>query len=519
MKKSKLMYLWMATSILFACNDGDDKDNGDTPGDGKIEAAPSGNLVSQQMGTEGDWYAVVEDNWVQLSQTAGKKVETVYVNTTINHTDKKRETLVNIYAGSLESGLRAGGSPIQSFTIKQEGNPNTATLKAHFTAVKMEDGILKFKLWTGAGGTILDLDNSYTRYYSSGGINIADGWTASKAYTETDWVNFYRVNLPSEMKQGKIEVGGQATINSIEIRQEHTLSYLGESTFTGTGAIHFCLGDKIYYGGGFTGAEWRNSMGNVSFSSSPNYGFYALDPSTGKSKQLKDLPFSDGRATIYKGEAYALDGSCRLYKYNASGDSWTSIQVLNPGQKILAFYAVGDDLFLTGASSRYVYRPNSEKLFELQNTTSHGAQFYTERTGTINYVQATNGEAWLLSGGVVYRHTASGYDKVGDTSGYLLGVHQDEAYIYSSLEDVKLQKMDAKGKTYNLDLFFDLNDGGRVSDPCKYAVNREGVLYILGGSRSHFYNPNYYGYSADNRICKFDLTNCSPAGILLVTDK
>ncbi len=513
--KNIIFMLLLVPAILLSGCKKDEPVSPETESSSEVATSSNGELKSIVMGTDGNWYAESTQNWCQLSQTAGEGKQTVQINTVYNHTSEKRTATISVYSGNAEKKFSVkGGSPVQTFTITQEANLSD-TKPAHFTDIKQDGSSIKFKLWTGAGGTINDVEGSSLKYYT-GGSAIADRWLAETPNIETNWAEFKQIFVEKDVCWGKIAVGEQQTINAIRIDQSHTLKKLNDQPVQGTADIHFVLNGKLYYGGGFYTAHAHSSGLGSTYDEVYNYDFYRFDPNTQNATKLGNLPFNGGKVALLNGIPYVLANDNSVYKYDVSSDTWSEAGSLSPGESILAFYAQDNILYLTGANNRYAYRWIDNE-FILQNTISHGMNFAVPQA-----VSDLAGNVWLCSNNTVYKHTNNGYTQLSSTTGYLLGAHQGEVYIHSPNEGANLQKITSSGETKSLDLFFSIkeyNDGIHGYIPQKYAENIDGILYIFGGSKK-----SYTGNISDEKriysssMYWFNVKNYQPVSIMLVTE-
>lgn len=514
--------LILCALLALGCNkeEPSDDDGQEPTSPVEILTTANGQLKDVTVGTDGVWYAQIDQDWCQLSRMSGENQQQVQVNTVYNRTAEKRTATVSIYPGSpAPAGLGytlSNAAPAQTFTVTQEANANTQAV-THFTDAKLENGKVFFKLWTGSGGSVADVDGSCLRYYSDSDRFI-DNTFAGTPNVETGWRSFGKVVF-ADNNWGKIQVGGQSTLNTIRVEQSHTLKKMSDSPMQGSSAVHFILNGKLYYGGGFKSAEWFNStLEGERYSEEACHDFYCFDPQTQTNKKLNNIAGSSGWALVYNGTPYVLlTGDNSFLRYNVSADSWEFIDWIATGEKTVAFYEAGGNMYIVGVRNRYIC-DLSEPRPDVRNPEPHGISMENVRT-----VKDADGNVWLSSGNVIYKHNSSGYTPV-DTigNGYMLGAHNGELYIHSTGDGANLKKIDKNGNRHNLDLFFYINESignNRYSTPYKYALNINGILYIFGGSfQGYSSNINYKNWSYSGNMFRLNAAAYTPASLMVVTD-
>ena len=511
-KKLKIVTLLCALALAtVSCKDNDDDGGKDDKNGNKTEDATKMNFgytgekkaIKIDMG--GQWYAESDRDWCQLVRTEGTGSDMVDLNIAYNTTKEQRTATITV-----NSGLRSttGG---YSITITQA--PNTLTeIPPAFTAAKLENGKIYFKMWTGPGMSgdprfpINGAEGSQMSYYPPQGVNgVYYLMEYFPAKVETDWSPFATFNVMDGVCTGKLS----GTTNSIVFDQTESVKYYGDSPVEGTAPIYFVLGGKLYYGGG----QYNTTTS-----------FYRFDPVTGSQTQLKDLPANNGWATIMNGTVYGCFTNGGIYTYNVSGDSWTSIGTFtgSPGY----FYAHGNKLYLGNTTNRYecVFGVDGLELINLVYVSNISGRICNDEDGNL----------WLINGNTVYKHTDAGFQKI-DCAYSVLGACKGNLYGYSEdnrtgMRPIYLLKADGtEEKQLPALIQFPsctsntiFGQFGSAVYPTKNTVAINGQLLMFGGGgvgkdTQTYGSTNRYGTSI--RMASVNVTNCKEPKLLLVTDK
>ncbi len=520
--------MWIAAAVLViasvaAC----DKTEGEGPDDGGGDTPKSLNVVYDgdqkqvEIGLTGSWHAESDQPWCQLVTSEGSGVAKVDLNIAYNYTGGERTANITVSEGSAKAvsgGTRAGGG----YTIEVKQAPNTLSdIPPAFTEAKFEGQKVYYKMWTGPGGTISDVAESSMKYYSGGGMQIADRATAK--FLSATWTNFYKFNITSDEIIGWLKIGDLPTANKIVLDQRETIRKYENSPMLGTGQVNFVLGDKLYYGGGFTSGEGQMSPLGIGGSSSfvECFTFYSFDPATGTQTKLKDLPFSRGYGTVMDGKAYALFSDLNIYRYEVASDSWTQMGQVYPSYYPPAFYAFGGKFYVYDGAKRYEYTLGTD------GTLTAGPAI-TVSASAFKVCDDGKGHVWLVDGSTAYAHTATGYDAINCAS-TVLGAYDGSLYGYTTDNDNTIYKLKADGSQDSVFpglLVIPACGGSNFGPgyisyfPNKYTAIVNNKLVLFGGYGSGYKGTVYNrGYNSSLTMYSLSLANPKEPKLLLVTDK
>lgn len=498
MKKIILFIMAVSVAILL-CNcekplpppDDDDDNNGTIS---KVEIRYSGELKEVSIDVSGAWTAESDQDWCQLTQMSGTGSQKVEVNTTYNRSDEERTAKIIIKA-TAKSSLN------QTITITQAGNP-LEEIPVHFTDVKIEDGKIWYKYWTGNGGNEVDGENS-DLLISLGGIH---GGIADYVYPnmEIDWKNFNRHFLSTGKGAGTLQVGNIETVNKIVVDQSQTFKEIGGATNEGSCETNFALNGKLYYGGGYS--ERGTNIGMPY--SVPAYDFHCYDPATNSHTKLNNLPFVNGKAFVFNGTAYSVVENYSLYKYDLNTDSWSFMQNLSiPSGVVVGSYVVGTSLYVLCHQERHEFK-FSEGIFNFQSTVSHD---FNSPDVIIDNIR----NAWVKSDGILYKHSNTGFTEIQEDVDDILGAY--DGFIYY-MKDENPYKLSAQGSVEMLTTLFNIilesNDSPFRGSP--YTVTVDGNIYWIGGMAKN--SVASYSYYSLHNFCCFSAKNYAPTSMMIVTE-
>lgn len=173
------------------------------------------------------------------------------------------------------------------------------------------------------------------------------------------------------------------------------------STCGGSAQVRSAIGDKVYFGGGYSGRGYQNSvMGNSQHWSDETTDFTILDTRTDALTALRPLPVALvwGSAAVIDDKAYVASLQGEVYIYDPKADTWTS-SGFNVG-RCDALYPMGSELCTVDNASGTVtkYSTSGRKRQSLS----------LAKGNTVVAVTETANRTWLMIDNDLYIHDAQG---------------------------------------------------------------------------------------------------------------
>lgn len=418
-----------AVPLLTACSDDETTEPGTDPTPppqetGIFELASDGEQQDVTIPIAEPWEATSSANWLQLSQMGGKGGESVKVIAARNLTGRARTGYINF---SNAPASRASADSTQ-IVVHQPANEEEDAPGVVLTEAYFENGGIFVNIYNGR-----DSESSFQELataspaFSFTDPNASSPTKAPIIYVkkgETYKANPYVIFDENGLAEGKFSIAGEESVNKLRIKQNVVFKELGSLNNEGSAAIHFTVGDVIYYGGGIIS---HTSLGYEQTTLS--YEFRSYNTATGEEKTYADIPES-GAGTSWRGVP-VLVGAEGVYILSTG--KWQ--KVASRSDKAIAAATDGDKLYAVTAQSvdTYTLAKNSDGNITaaLDGTNRHGETFNststtTDGNGTTWILDNQSNKAYAISGGVLEPTTCPAnnslnqqFNFIGVANGYI----------------------------------------------------------------------------------------------------
>lgn len=223
------------------------------PDNGIVSLSAEGQQTDVTIPTAQPWEAESSADWLQLSQMGGKGGENVKIIAARNITRQERIGYIRL---SNATETRAAADSMQ-IVVKQPAAESEAT-GVVLTSACYRDGKVYVKIYNGRSsessmqqlGTVSGSSFSFTDPDAT--YPEKEPIVYIKKGQEYEVCPYVILNADGEAK-GKFSIAGEASVNTLRVKQNIVYKELGKLGNSGSATTHFTDGTTIYMGGGIVG--------------------------------------------------------------------------------------------------------------------------------------------------------------------------------------------------------------------------------------------------------------------------
>lgn len=362
------------------------------PDNGIVSLSAEGQQADVTIPTAQPWEAESSADWLQLSQMGGKGGENVKIIAARNITRQERIGYIRL---SNAAGTRAAADSMQ-IVVKQPA-AESETTGVVLTSACYRDGKVYVKIYNGRSsessmqqlGTVSGSSFSFTD--PDAPYPEKEPIVYIKKGQEYEACPYVILNADGEAK-GKFSIAGEASVNTLRVKQNIVYKELGELGNSGSATTHFTDGTTIYMGGGIVEKTNLGYEQTVTTNELRSY-----DTATGAEKTYADMPVS-GQGACWNGTPVIIGDGGIYYlasgKWNLAATHNGEVKAVNISANIV--YAVTDTHI---CAYRLDKDSNGNITATADGKTAHGTTFGESTRATSD----GRGSTWLLDDS---RHTA-----------------------------------------------------------------------------------------------------------------
>lgn len=408
MKKFRSLFPMTAVGALAVMMFASCADDGDAvpgpdpvpPVEDAVELAAVGAQQTIAIPVDEPWEATSSADWLQLSQMGGKGGESVQIVAARNLTGVARTGYIRFGSAMRSRAHTRAAADSSQIVVHQPAGEADEAPGVVLTAARYENGGIYVDIYNGRESTsTMQQLASESAAFPFTDPNASTPSKEPIVYIkkgQTYTANPYVVLNADGVAEGKFSIAGEASVNTLRVKQNIVFHDLDDLANEGSANIHFTDGSTIYYGGGIME---RTTLGNVS--TTPCYDFRSYNTATGEEKTYADIP-EDGAGAMWDGMPLIVGPSGI---YSLSGGKWHTAALRSATP--LAASVEGNSLYVVTADNietyALAYDGNGNMTATPEGTTAHG-QYFAEPTVTSD----GNGTTWLLDDLFHRAHALSG---------------------------------------------------------------------------------------------------------------
>lgn len=472
------------------------------PDNGIVNMSPDGEQTDVTIPTSQPWEASSSADWLQLSQMGGKGGESVKIIAARNITGNERIGYIRL---SDAAGTRASADSMQ-IVVKQPASDTEAT-GVVLTSAYYKDGKVYVKIYNGRSS-----ESSMQQLGIVSGSNFSFV-NPDATYPEKEPIVYIKkgqeyeacpyviLNADGEAK-GKFSIAGEASVNTLRVKQNIVHKELGSLGNSGSATTHFTDGTIIYMGGGIVEKTNLGYEQTITTNELRSY-----DTATGNEKTYADMPVN-GAGFCWSGTPFIIGNGGIFYLHNGQ---W-SLAATHSGE-VMAAGVKDNMLYAVTSTDICAYMLDKDSNGNISATAdgskAHGMTF-SENTRTTS---DGNGNTWLLDN--TYRTACMISDNAltsqrcipadSLTSDFsFIGVA--DGYIYATSDGSILRYNTGDSNPQPLKMLGTFSWPGETE-----CVN--GVMYNFGGLN------NFRGtYTASKLLSKFTPADYSPISVAILPE-